>query len=85
MTFHSILYCSVLQSMDEDTRRELKPLKLREKAAKFAKNTVNIQMNSFKVKFLSLTFHNYTICAKFTSKDLPISYYIWVAFMFFWI
>ncbi|XP_042474785.1 isoleucine--tRNA ligase, chloroplastic/mitochondrial-like isoform X1 [Zingiber officinale] len=38
----------VLQSMDEDTRRELKPLKLREKAAKFAKNTVNIQMNSFK-------------------------------------
>ncbi|XP_074587991.1 LOW QUALITY PROTEIN: isoleucine--tRNA ligase, chloroplastic/mitochondrial [Curcuma longa] len=38
----------VLQSMDEETRRELKPLKLREKAAKFAKNTVNIQMNSFK-------------------------------------
>ncbi|KAJ8491435.1 hypothetical protein OPV22_013156 [Ensete ventricosum] len=38
----------VLQSMDEDTRRELKPLKLRQKAAKFAKDTVNIQMKSFK-------------------------------------
>ncbi|WOL06641.1 isoleucine--tRNA ligase, chloroplastic/mitochondrial isoform X1 [Canna indica] len=38
----------VLQSMDQDTRRELKPLKLREKAAKFAKDTVKIQMKSFK-------------------------------------
>lgn len=38
----------VLQSLDEDTRRELKPLKLRQKAAKFAKDTVNIQMKSFK-------------------------------------
>lgn len=39
----------VLQSMDQDARKELTPLKLREKAAKFAKETVNIQMKSFKV------------------------------------
>ncbi|XP_038985410.1 isoleucine--tRNA ligase, chloroplastic/mitochondrial isoform X2 [Phoenix dactylifera] len=38
----------VLQSMDQDARKELTPLKLREKAAKFAKETVNIQMKSFK-------------------------------------
>nr|XP_029119414.1 isoleucine--tRNA ligase, chloroplastic/mitochondrial isoform X3 [Elaeis guineensis] len=38
----------VLQSMDKDARKELTPLRLREKAAKFAKETVNIQMKSFK-------------------------------------
>ncbi|XP_020110492.1 isoleucine--tRNA ligase, chloroplastic/mitochondrial isoform X2 [Ananas comosus] len=38
----------VLQSIDKDARKELTPLKLREKAAKFAKETVNIQMKSFK-------------------------------------
>ncbi|XP_073004103.1 isoleucine--tRNA ligase, chloroplastic/mitochondrial isoform X1 [Typha latifolia] len=38
----------VLQSMNQDARKELTPLKLRQKAAKFAKETVNIQMKSFK-------------------------------------
>ncbi|KAF6173666.1 hypothetical protein GIB67_023025 [Kingdonia uniflora] len=38
----------VLQSMDKDARKELTPLKLRAKAAKFAKETVHSQMKSFK-------------------------------------
>ncbi|XP_068637235.1 isoleucine--tRNA ligase, chloroplastic/mitochondrial isoform X1 [Aristolochia californica] len=38
----------VLQSMDQDARKELTPLKLRQKAAKFAKDTVKAQMKSFK-------------------------------------
>lgn len=35
--------------MDQDARKALTPLKLREKAAKFAKLTVNIQKTAFKV------------------------------------
>uniref|UniRef100_A0A5B7C6J9 isoleucine--tRNA ligase n=1 Tax=Davidia involucrata TaxID=16924 RepID=A0A5B7C6J9_DAVIN len=38
----------VLQSLDQDARKELTPLKLRAKAAKFAKATVKTQMASFK-------------------------------------
>ncbi|CAH9142186.1 unnamed protein product [Cuscuta epithymum] len=38
----------VLQSLDDDARRELTPQKLRAMAAKFAKNTVKSQMASFK-------------------------------------
>ncbi|KAG2283941.1 hypothetical protein Bca52824_055161 [Brassica carinata] len=38
----------VLQSMDQEVRKELTPLKLRAKAAKFAKATVEKQMESFK-------------------------------------
>ncbi|XP_077240714.1 tRNA synthetase class I (I, L, M and V) family protein isoform X2 [Tasmannia lanceolata] len=38
----------VLQSMDQNARRDLTPLKLRKKASKFAKETVNVQMKSFK-------------------------------------
>lgn len=38
----------VLQSMDQESRKELTPLKLRAKAAKFAKATVKTQMASFK-------------------------------------
>ncbi|KMZ59640.1 Isoleucine--tRNA ligase [Zostera marina] len=38
----------VLQSMDQDARRELTPIKLRKKASKFAKDTVKLQMKSFK-------------------------------------
>lgn len=38
----------VLQSMDKESRKELTPLKLRAKAAKFAKETVKSQMASFK-------------------------------------
>ncbi|XP_059632729.1 isoleucine--tRNA ligase, chloroplastic/mitochondrial [Cornus florida] len=38
----------VLQSLDQDARNELTPLKLRAKAAKFAKATVKTQMTSFK-------------------------------------
>ncbi|KAI3962312.1 hypothetical protein MKX01_005314 [Papaver californicum] len=38
----------VLQSMDQDARKDLTPIKLRAKAAKFAKATVNTQMKSFK-------------------------------------
>lgn len=38
----------VLQSLDKDAREELTPLKLRNKAAKFARATVKAQMASFK-------------------------------------
>ncbi|XP_021853379.1 isoleucine--tRNA ligase, chloroplastic/mitochondrial isoform X1 [Spinacia oleracea] len=38
----------VLQSMNQESRKELTPLKLRAKAAKFAKETVKNQMASFK-------------------------------------
>ncbi|XP_031397569.1 isoleucine--tRNA ligase, chloroplastic/mitochondrial isoform X2 [Punica granatum] len=38
----------VLQSLDRDARKDLTPIKLREKAAKFAKSTVKTQMASFK-------------------------------------
>lgn len=38
----------VLQSLDQNARNELTPLKLRAKAAKFAKETVKKQMSSFK-------------------------------------
>ncbi|KAL4642936.1 hypothetical protein ACB092_02G055700 [Castanea dentata] len=38
----------VLQSLDQDARKDLTPLKLRAKAAKFAKQTVQNQMASFK-------------------------------------
>jgi isoleucyl-tRNA synthetase len=37
--------------MDKETLNALTPIKLRQKAAKFAKATVNAQMNSFKVIF----------------------------------
>lgn len=48
---------SVLQSLDQDARKDLTALKLRAKAAKFAKQTVQKQMASFKVipPSLSLT------------------------------
>ena len=39
----------VLQSLDQEARKALTPLKLRAKAAKFAKTTVKAQMSSFKV------------------------------------
>lgn len=38
----------VLQSLDQDARKDLTPPKLRAKAAKFAKATVKAQMSSFK-------------------------------------
>lgn len=38
----------VLQSMDQAARKDLTPLTLRENAAKFAKETVDVQMKSFK-------------------------------------
>ncbi|KAJ8766408.1 hypothetical protein K2173_022467 [Erythroxylum novogranatense] len=38
----------VLQSLDQDARKDLTPTKLRAKAAKFAKATVKTQMTSFK-------------------------------------
>ncbi|KAF9604472.1 hypothetical protein IFM89_006754 [Coptis chinensis] len=41
-------YLALLQSMDYDARKELTPLKLRSKAAKFAKDTVKTQMKAFK-------------------------------------
>lgn len=39
----------VLHSLDDDARKQLSPLKLRRKAAKFAIDTVKKQMKSFKV------------------------------------
>lgn len=54
---HSLLFCvyivilSVLKLLDEEARKELTPLKLRKKAAKFARDTVKNQMKSFKVLF----------------------------------
>ncbi|KAK7842393.1 isoleucine--trna ligase [Quercus suber] len=44
----SLSSISVLQSLDQDARKDLTPLKLRAKAAKFAKKTVQNQMASFK-------------------------------------
>ncbi|PRQ33556.1 hypothetical protein RchiOBHm_Chr5g0058951 [Rosa chinensis] len=41
----------VLQSLDQATRKDLIPIKLEVKAAKFAKQTVNTQMKSFKVQY----------------------------------
>jgi hypothetical protein len=41
-----------LQSLDKEARNNLTPLKLRAKAAKFAKDTVKNQMSSFKVPYL---------------------------------
>ncbi|KAI4345415.1 hypothetical protein L6164_012542 [Bauhinia variegata] len=38
----------VLQSLDKEARKDLTPLKLRAKAARFAKETVKSQMSSFK-------------------------------------
>lgn len=38
--------------MDKEARNNLTPLKLRAKAAKFAKDTVKTQMSSFKVPSL---------------------------------
>ncbi|KAE8734218.1 Isoleucine--tRNA ligase [Hibiscus syriacus] len=43
----SLLIVTVLQSLDQDARKDLTPLKLRAKAAKFAKATVKAQMSSF--------------------------------------
>lgn len=40
---------TVLQSLDDNARKDLTPLKLRAKATKFAKATVKTQMSSFKV------------------------------------
>ncbi|KAK7293833.1 hypothetical protein RJT34_16708 [Clitoria ternatea] len=40
------------RSLDQKARKDLTPLKLREKAAKFAKETVKNQMSSFKVPSL---------------------------------
>lgn len=47
----NILIISVLQSLDQAARKDLTPIKLRAKAAKFAKDTVKNQMASFKVAF----------------------------------
>lgn len=47
---HHLNY-SVLQSLDQAARKDLTPIKLRAKAAKFAKQTVKTQMESFKVNF----------------------------------
>lgn len=44
----------MLQSLNDDARKELTPLKLRNKAAKFAKSTVQSQMASFKVIYILL-------------------------------
>lgn len=45
----NILIISVMQSLDQAVRKDLTPIKLRAKAAKFAKDTVKNQMASFKV------------------------------------
>lgn len=50
----------MLQSLDDDARKELTPLKLRNKAAKFAKSTVQSQMASFKVVYILLLFILYS-------------------------
>lgn len=48
----------VLQSLDKDARKDLTPIKLREKAAKFAKSTVKTQMASFKRYGVWATWNN---------------------------
>ncbi|KAA3455573.1 isoleucine--tRNA ligase, mitochondrial isoform X2 [Gossypium australe] len=44
---YKVHFVPVLQSLDQDARKDLTPLKLRAKAAKFAKATVKAQMSSF--------------------------------------
>lgn len=44
-----VIAAAVLKSMDKETLSALTPIKLRQKAAKFAKATVDAQMKSFKV------------------------------------
>ncbi|WRX16504.1 Aminoacyl-tRNA synthetase [Theobroma cacao] len=44
---YKVHFVPVLQSLDQDARKDLAPLKLRAKAAKFAKATVKTQMSSF--------------------------------------
>lgn len=51
-TLLDALFISVLQSLDQAARKDLTPIKLRAKAAKFAKDTVKNQMASFKVTCL---------------------------------
>lgn len=64
---------SVLQSLDKDAREELTPLKLRNKAAKFARATVKAQMASFKVVF-NLPFYWHLFASFFTYKlELPLT------------
>lgn len=48
-TLFDTLFISVLQSLDQAARKDLTTIKLRAKAAKFAKDTVKNQMASFKV------------------------------------
>ena len=43
-----MLELKVLQSIDQEARKELTPLKLRKKAAQFAKKIVDAQMKSFR-------------------------------------
>lgn len=50
INMHHLNYL-VLQSLDQAARKDLTPIKLRAKAAKFAKQTVKTQMESFKVNF----------------------------------
>ncbi|KAM1304406.1 hypothetical protein ACFX1X_022182 [Malus domestica] len=45
---YKVHYVPVLQSLDQAARKDLTPIKLRAKAAKFAKQTVKTQMESFK-------------------------------------
>lgn len=46
--------------MDQEARKELTPIKLRKKAAKFARDTVATQMKSFKVLTFPLFYdHQY--------------------------
>lgn len=57
INFSIISFISVLQSLDQAARKDLTPIKLRQKAAKFAKQTVKTQMESFKVNTLFLLSH----------------------------
>ena len=43
-----MLELKVLQSIDQEARKELTPLKLRKKAAQFAKETIDAQRKSFR-------------------------------------
>ena len=48
----------VLQSIGQEARKELTPLKLRKKAAQFAKKTIDAQRKSFRIYKIWVEWHN---------------------------
>lgn len=78
-----ILNHTVLQSLDQDARKDLTPLKLRAKAAKFAKATIKTQMTSFKV-VVHFIYFLLTMGILYGCCEVKITFYMLLAFIIFW-